>query len=100
MNIRTRLSITFFTIVIVVLTVLSLAVYFFAESDRKTDFYRRLKSKALNTAHVLTEMKEVSPALQRRLEANNPSSLPDQYIAMIDSLGHETYRSSGPDRLK
>lgn len=99
MNIRTRLSITFFAIVIVVLSVLSVAVYYFAESNRKVDFYRRLKNRALNTARVLTEVKEVNAALQRRLEQNNPTTLPDQYILMTDSSGNEIYRSSGPDRL-
>ena len=82
MNIRTRLSITFFAIVIVVLSVLSVAVYYFAESNRKVDFYRRLKNRALNTARVLTEVKEVNAALQRRLEQNNPTTLPDQYIVL------------------
>lgn len=99
MRIRTRLSITFFFIVIVVLTISWMAVYFFAESNRKVDFSRRLKNRALNTARVLTEVREVNAELQRRLEQNNPASLPDQYIVIIDSLGNEIYRSSGPDRL-
>jgi signal transduction histidine kinase len=99
MNIRARLSVTFFAIVIVVLTVASVTIYFFAESHRKVDFYRRLKSRALHTAQVLIETKEVNAALQQRLEENNPASLPDQYIVIIDSTGHEIYRSTGADLL-
>lgn len=99
MKIRTRLSLTFFAIVTVVLTISSIAIYYFAEGNRKTDFYRRLKNRALNTAQVITEVKEVNADLQRRLEKNNPASLPDQYIIVIDSTGNEVYRSSGPDRL-
>ena len=99
MNIRTRLSLTFFTIVTVVLTISSIAIYYFAEGNRETDFYRRLKNRALNTAQVVIEVKEVTAELQRRLERNNPASLPDQYIIVLDSTGNEVYRSSGPDRL-
>lgn len=99
MNIRARLSLTFFAIVVVVLIVSSIAIYFFAESNRKTDFYRRLKNRAINTARVLTEIKEVNADLQRRLERDNPASLPDQYIIIIDSLGHEIYRSTGTNRM-
>jgi signal transduction histidine kinase len=100
MNIRARLSLTFFAIVVVVLIISSVAIYFFAESDRKADFYRRLKNRSMNTAMVLTEIKEVNAELQRRLEKNNPASLPDQYIVIVDSLGREIYRSTGPDRLR
>jgi signal transduction histidine kinase len=100
MNIRARLSLTFFAIVVVVLIVTSIAVYFFAENDRSTDFYRRLRNRAVNTARVITEIKEVSADLQRRLESDNPSSLPDQYIVIIDSLGREIYRSSGTQPMR
>lgn len=99
MNIRTRLSLTFFAIVTIVLTISSIAVYYFAEGNRETDFHRRLKNRALNTAQVVTEIKEVNAELQRRLEENNPASLPDQYIIVIDSTGNEIYRSSGPNPL-
>lgn len=95
MKIRTRLSLTFFAIVVLVLIVSSASIYLFAESDRKTDFYRRLKNRAVNTARVITEVKEVNADLQRRLERDNPASLPDQYIVILDSAGKEIYRSTG-----
>lgn len=99
MNIRTRLSLIFFSIVILVLALAAVAIYYFAETNREVEFNRRLKNRALNTARVVTEVKELNVDLQRRLEEDDPASLPDQYIVMIDSLGREVYRSTGPDQL-
>jgi signal transduction histidine kinase len=99
MNIRTRLSITFFMLVIVVMSGISFAVFFFAENDREMDFYIRLKARALNTAKVITDGTDLSPELHRRLEYSNAATLPDQYILMIDSLGREVYHSLGPRKI-
>jgi len=100
MKIRTRLSLTFFAIVVLVLVISSVSIYVFAENDRKIDFYRRLKNRAINTARVITEVKEVNADLQRRLERDNPASLPDQYILIVDSVGNEIYRSTGVRKIE
>ena len=72
MNIRTKLTVIFFSIVIVVLTVVSFFIYYFSSNYRETDFYRRLKNRAVNTAKVLVEVEEVNAELLRRMERNNP----------------------------
>lgn len=93
MNIRARITLTFFCIVVVVLLATSFSIYFFSENYRKEDFYRRLKNRAINTTKVLTEVKEVNAELLRRLERNNPASLPSQYIAIYDHKNQELYSS-------
>lgn len=100
MNIRSRLTILFFSIVIVILTVTSFSIYFFSENYRKEDFYRRLKNRATNTTKILTQIKEVNAALLKRMEKANPASLPSQYIQIFNSENAEIYQSDGTAIVK
>ncbi len=93
MKIRTRLTFTFFLIVIFILTAASVAIYFFSASYRESDFRRRLKNRGINTANILIEFREVHPDLLRRMEKDNPASLPNQFILVFDEHGRELYRS-------
>jgi signal transduction histidine kinase len=97
MNIRAKLTVIFFGIVIVVLTAISLSIYYFSSNYRETDFYRRLKNRAVNTAKVLVEVEEVNAGLLRRMERNNPASLPNQYIAVYNYKNEVLYSSEGID---
>jgi signal transduction histidine kinase len=99
MNIRARLSLIFFCLVTVFLTLICVSIYYFSSNYRYTDFYRRLKNRALNTARLLTEVKEVNPELLRRMEHNNPASLPNQYILIYDKEGEQLYTSAGQNYI-
>lgn len=93
MNIRAKLTATFFCIVIVVLTAICVSIYFFSADYRKEDFYRRLKNRATNTAKVLTQVKEVDAQLLRKIEQNNPASLLNQYIVIFNYKDIPLYSS-------
>lgn len=95
MNIRARLTLMFFGIVIIVLTVISVSIYVLSATYRETDFYRRLRNRAINAARVLAEMKEVNASLLRRMELNNPASLTNQYILIRDANDSTLYTSHG-----
>ena len=95
MNIRTKLTLVFFTIVIVILGAISISVYLLSANYRQIDFYRRLKNRGMNTAKVLTEVREVNAELLRRMEKNNPASLPGQYIVIFDHDDQVRYNSDG-----
>jgi signal transduction histidine kinase len=95
MKIRTRLTIIFFLIVIIVLTSVSVTIYVLSANYRKQDFYRRLKNRAINTAKLLVEVEEVNADLLRRMEQNNPASLPNQYIVIYSYKNQILYSSDG-----
>ncbi|AYB29094.1 sensor histidine kinase [Chryseolinea soli] len=95
MNIRAKLTVIFFSIVIIVLTIICVSIYFLSANYRQEDFYRRLKNRAINTAKILTEVEEVDAQLLRRMERNNPASLPNQYIAIYNDKNEERYSSDG-----
>lgn len=93
MRIRAKLTLIFFGIVILILTTVSLSIYFFSANYQQLDFHRRLKNRAINVAKVLLEVKEVDADLLKRLEQNNPASLPNQYVIIYNHAGRIVYQS-------
>lgn len=84
MNIRTRLTLLFIIIVAIIIIFASVAIYFFSADYRQDDFYNRLLNKGNNTAKLLIEVEEVDAGLLRRIEKNNPVSLPNEKIVIYD----------------
>jgi len=58
-NIRTKLTFQFTYIVTIILILFSFMIYYFSADYREFEFYTRLKQKAINTAKLLIEVKEV-----------------------------------------
>ena len=93
MKIRTKLAIIFFVLVVFVVSMISISIYLSSASYRQEDFYRRLKNRAMNTALMLVQVKEIDANLLKRIERENPASLPMQFVIIYDSTGVELYSS-------
>lgn len=91
MTIRTKLTLIFFTLVTFIVSIISVSIYFFSANYREADFYRRLKNRAVNTAVVLMQYKEIDAELFRQMELDNPASLPKQIVKIYDNNGTELY---------
>jgi signal transduction histidine kinase len=84
MNIRTKLTLRFILITAVIILLASVLIYVLSADYRKEDFYMRLFNKATNTAKLLIEVDEVDVAVLRRIEADNPVSLPNEKIIIYN----------------
>jgi hypothetical protein len=84
MNIRSKLTLRFISITAVIILFGSVLIYFFSADYRQDDFYNRLQNKANNTAKLLIEVDEVDVNLLRRIEQDNPVSLPDEKIIIYN----------------
>ncbi|MEP2668123.1 MAG: HAMP domain-containing sensor histidine kinase [Cyclobacteriaceae bacterium] len=84
MNIRNKLTFLFIVIVAVIITLASFSIYFSSANYRQDDFYNRLMNKAISTARLLIEVDEVSATLLRRIERDNPLSLPREKIIIYN----------------
>lgn len=84
MNIRNKLTFLFIVIVAVIITLASFSIYFSSANYRQDDFYNRLMNKAISTAKLLIEVDEVSATLLRRIERDNPLSLPKEKIIIYN----------------
>lgn len=99
MNVRTRLTLIFSVIVIVLLSGISLSIYFFSADYREDDFYQRLRNKAINTAKLLIEVEEVDVELLKRIERDNPTNLPNERIVIFNYKNEELYSSDIGDSI-
>ncbi len=82
MTIRARLTLRFFLLVLAIIVVSSLVIYLFSERHRQEDFYNRLRNKAEVTIRLLLAVDEVNSYLLKRIEENNPLSLPEEGIVI------------------
>jgi signal transduction histidine kinase len=99
MNVRARLTLIFSIIVIVLVSGISIAIYFFSADYREDDFYQRLKNKAVNTAKLLIEVEEVDADLLKRIERDNPTNLPNERIIIFNYKNEELYSSDVGDSI-
>lgn len=84
MEIKRKLTFQFIGIVAAILLVASLSIYISFSTSRKEEFYGRLESKAKLVSQMLFDIDEIDAELLRRIEKNNPLSLPNELIAIFD----------------
>jgi signal transduction histidine kinase len=84
MKIRTRLTLQFVAIVILINIISSVSIYFFAANYRIEEFYHRLYNKASNNAKLLLTVDEIDATLLKKIEKDNPGSLPKERIIICN----------------
>lgn len=86
MNIRAKLTLRFLVIVSLILIFASIVIYTFSADYRQDTFYSRLLSKAKSTAKLLLEVQEINAVLLKKIEKDNPTSLPYEKITVYNAL--------------
>jgi signal transduction histidine kinase len=84
MKIRTKLTLRFIGVSAVIILSGSVLIYVFSADYREEEFYNRLQNKANNTAKLLIQVDEVDVNLLRKLEQDNPVSLPNEKIVILN----------------
>lgn len=93
MQIRTRLTLQYLLIGGIIMLVASMAIYLSSAGFRRDDFYERLENKAVNTARLLIEVDEIDVDLLKKIEADNPVSLPGEKIIILNYIDEILYSS-------
>jgi signal transduction histidine kinase len=99
MEIRKKLLYQFIGIVALILLLSSLSVYISFSEGRKEEYYDRLSSKAKLVAQMLIEIDEIDAELLKRIEKNNPVSLPDEKIIIYDYQNKAVYSTDDDQKL-
>lgn len=99
MNIRKKLAIQFTIIVSAILLLFSFSVYLVSSQYRESDFYARLKDRAITTAKLLIEVKEVDSLLLKIIDRNT-YALYDESIRIYNFKNEEIYTSNDDDTIK
>ncbi len=93
MQIRTRLTLQYLLMGGIIMLVASVAIYLSSAGFRRDDFYHRLENKAINTARLLIEVEEIDVDLLKKIEADNPVSLPGEKIIILNYINEILYSS-------
>jgi signal transduction histidine kinase len=99
MNIRQKLTYQFLVIVSVILFAASTSIYIFSTNYRSNDFYERLINKASSTANLLISVDEIDINLLRRIERDNPTSLPRERLTVYNSDNADIFSTDHGDLL-
>jgi signal transduction histidine kinase len=91
MEIRKKLTSQFLGIVAIILLFASLAIYISFSTSRKEEFYGRLESKTKLIAQMLIDIEGIDTEMLRRIERNNPLSLPNEKIIIFDYQNNMIY---------
>ncbi|HLF65262.1 MAG TPA: HAMP domain-containing sensor histidine kinase [Saprospiraceae bacterium] len=100
MQIRQKLTYQFILVVALILFLSSLAIYYFSADYRKDGFYTRLHNKASNTAKLLIEVAEVDANLLKKIETDNPTSLPKEKIIIYNRQDEVLYSTDAEQAIK
>lgn len=99
LNIRTQLTLKFSYIVFLILTLFSFIIYYFSANYRESSFYSRLEHKAINTAKLLIEVKEVDHDLLKIIDRNTINALYNEKVMIFDYLNRKIYDSHDDDSI-
>jgi signal transduction histidine kinase len=100
LNIRTRLTLQFTYIVAFILILFSVIIYYFSASYREAEFYTRLEKKALTTAKLLIEVKEVDYNLLKIIDKNSLNALQDEKVMIYDDQDRQIYNNLDNDSIQ
>ncbi len=93
MEIRRKLALQFIAMVAFIIMLTSIAIYILFSQSRKEEFFDRLSSKAKLVAQMLIDIDEIDMDLLRKIEKNNPLSLPSEKIRIYDYKNNLIYSS-------
>lgn len=99
MQIRTKLALRFSLIVASILLLFSFSVYYLSADYRQQEFYARLKDKALTTAKLLLEVKEVDYNLLKIIDRNTINALYQEKVVVYNYLNKQIYNSIDNDSI-
>jgi len=99
MEIREKLTFQFLGIVAFIFLFSLLAIYFSFSQARKEEFYDRLGSKAQLVAQMLIDIDEIDSELLKKIEKNNPLSLPGEKIVIYNYDNEKLYSTDDENVL-
>ncbi len=99
LNIRARLTLQFTYIVTFILILFSFIIYYFSASYRESEFYSHLENKAINTAKLLIEVKEVDYNLLKIIDRNTINAIYNEKVMIYDYKDLQIYNSLDDDSI-
>jgi signal transduction histidine kinase len=94
MKIRTRLTIYFTLLIMVIVLVRSVIMYYSIQNYADKVFYERIRAKAVTTAQRLLYLQNVDSALLAKIDKTQADLMLNENIEVYDSSDHEIYTNN------
>jgi two-component system, OmpR family, sensor histidine kinase ArlS len=94
MSIRYKIALLFSIFVTLIISIVSLMVYYFSATERLNTFRLRLKNRALSTAKVYSSITDHNYSLLRKMDTVGVASLFYKSICIMDGQEHYVYHFS------
>jgi signal transduction histidine kinase len=91
MKIKNRLSLQFTAIVATMLALIFSAIYWITETNRRQDFYARVKDRALTVAEIFLAQDNLSKEKFREVQKKYPLRLPEEIVRVYDSGNNSVF---------
>lgn len=92
MKIKYRITLLFTLLVTLILFIVCASIYYFSDLNRKIDFERRIRNRALSTISLLVKVEGIDQELLQRIDQNMLISLREKSVIVYDSNNKEIYR--------
>lgn len=92
MKIKYRITLLFTLLVTFILFFVCASIYYFSDLNRKIDFERRIRNRALSTISLLVKVEGIDRELLQRIDQNMLISLREKSVVVYDSNNKEVYR--------
>lgn len=93
MNIRTKLTVLFCSIVAFILVVFSISIFYFYSLYREKDFFDRLDKKAHKTVELLFQLNDVDAKVLQIIDKYDLQTLFDEEALILDTKKNEVYKT-------
>lgn len=94
MQIRTRLTAQFITVVTLLIAVIFSIIYISAASYRESEFYQRLRNKAQTSAEMFVSVDQIDSTMLRLFDRRQKDKLPMENVSIYDSEDREIYTNN------
>lgn len=99
MNFKTRLTLLFVGLFVVLLTAILSFIYILYAEFRREEFFERLREKSFTTAKLLTEVKGMDLEVLKIIDQNSINKLYDEKILIFDSTNRLIYSSLDDEKI-
>jgi signal transduction histidine kinase len=93
MQIKTRLTLLYTSLMAAMLLTFALIVYFTSSETREDEYFKRLRQQAATKANLLFDSK-IAPDVLQLIYKNAPNSLFQEEVAVYDTLFHLLYHDA------
>lgn len=93
MQIKTRLTLLFTSLIATLLLVFALTVYFTSSETREDEYFKRLKQQAATKANLLFDTK-IAPDVLQLIYKKAPNALFQEEVAVYDTAFHLLYHDA------